>query len=245
MQFHWDGKFIFSKDNGDSRSGNSCRASDGKLREKKLSTEQAKNVLKSNLEEVNTMQALSDDLILLAQYQRPHDISFSNYHTKEIISYGISHVSALAKAKKITIIFEGEDVPIEGDKKNLQTLIVIFLENAIKYSSEESRVTVGTKRRDGKVSISITDEGMGIAKEDLPHIFERFYRAEKSRSRSDTSGYGLGLSIAQKIVQMHHGDIKVKSEKDNGSTFTIILPEKHDQRVLPTWWEKTRAFIGV
>lgn len=215
------------------------------LREKKLSTEQAKDVLRSNLEEVNTMQALSDDLMLLAQYQRPHDLSFSTHHIKEIISYGIFHVSALSKAKKISVHTAGEDYVLEGDKKNLQTLLMIFLENAIKYSPKYSNVRVETKKKDGKVIISISDQGIGIAKEDLPYIFERFYRAEKSRSRSDTSGYGLGLSIAQKIIQMHQGEISVKSEKDHGSTFTITLPEKHELRVLPTWWEKTRLFIGI
>lgn len=215
------------------------------LREKKLTTEQAKEVLRSNLEEVNTMQTLTDDLILLAQYQKPQDLSFSSHHTKEIISTAVSQVTALAKAKKMSLHTTGNDYVIEGDKKNLQTLVVIFLENAIKYSPENSQVRVETKKKDGKVSISITDEGIGIAKEDLPYIFQRFYRAEKSRSRSDTSGYGLGLSIAQKIVQMHDGDIHVKSEKDHGSTFTITLPEKHSTHALPTWWDKTRSLIGI
>jgi signal transduction histidine kinase len=83
---------------------------------------------------------------------------------------------------------------------------------------------VSAKRNDGSVVIKVTDEGMGIAEKDLPHIFERFYRADLARSKEETGGYGLGLSIAKKIVDLHRGSIAVKSKMNEGTTFTIKLP---------------------
>jgi signal transduction histidine kinase len=215
------------------------------LREKKLTSDQSKDILRSNLEEVHRMQTLSDDLILLAQYQKVKDPTVTSYPIKEIIEQAITHVSALAKSKDIKITVLGEDMLIMGDRKSFQKLFVIFLDNAIKYSPEGSKVTVEIKRKDGKIYIQFADEGIGIEKSDIPHVFERFYRAEKSRSRNATGGYGLGLSIAKKIVDTYHGDISLKSEKDRGTTFTISLPETQEEKPIHPWKTKVRSFIEM
>lgn len=199
------------------------------LREKHLTDVQMKNILQSNLEEVQVMQSLSDDLILLAQYQKPQDMIVDTLESKQIVLYGVSQVKALANVKSILLHTSGENILFQGDKKNIQTMVVIFLENAIKYSPKETTVTISVKKRDGKIQFQIRDEGIGIPKEDIPHIFDRFYRAEKARTRSSTSGYGLGLSIAKKIVDLHKGTIKVSSAINAGSVFTITLPIKQKE----------------
>ena len=215
------------------------------LREKKLTTEQAKEILRSNLEEVNTMQSLTDDLILLAQRQIPQEVAFEFIESKEMVSQAVAQVRAQAKVKQISIVTKGEQLIFEGDKRNIHTLLVILLENAIKYSPEKTTVTIQTKKKEGKVYFHILDNGSGIAKEDIPHVFERFYRAEKSRSRQDISGYGLGLSIAKKIVRLHQGEIRVKSEKNQGTTFIIALPMKQIQKKEFTWEEKIKKLMHV
>jgi signal transduction histidine kinase len=100
------------------------------------------------------------------------------------------------------------------------------LDNAIKYSPEGSAIMIDISRKDHVVAVEIRDNGIGIAKKDIPHIFNRFYRADESRSKSNASGYGLGLSIAKKIIDEYRGSISVKSKIDEGTTFTIKLPTK-------------------
>jgi len=101
---------------------------------------------------------------------------------------------------------------------------VPLLGNAIKYSPDGSDITISSKIKDNKVFTSITDKGIGITVVDLPHIFERFYRADQSRNKSKIDGYGLGLSLAQAIATNHKGKISVKSTYGKGSTFTVELP---------------------
>jgi two-component system phosphate regulon sensor histidine kinase PhoR len=98
------------------------------------------------------------------------------------------------------------------------------LDNAIKYSPEKAKVIISAGKSDGNVLISIRDKGPGIDKKDLPHIFDRFYRADSTRSKEKASGYGLGLSIAKQIAEMHHGSISVESAAKKGTSFTVKLP---------------------
>jgi signal transduction histidine kinase len=101
-----------------------------------------------------------------------------------------------------------------------------LLDNAIKYSPAHSTVTVSSALRhhNQQVAISVSDQGAGIPTPDLPRIFERFYRADRSRTKGSTPGYGLGLSIAKKIADLHRGSIEVTSQVEKGSTFTAVLP---------------------
>lgn len=99
----------------------------------------------------------------------------------------------------------------------------ILLENAIKYTPKEKKIAVKVYIKNKKICIDVKDEGVGIKEKDLPHIFERFYRADASHNRK-VSGYGLGLSIAFKIVEKYHGQIRVESQVGKGSTFKIEFP---------------------
>jgi signal transduction histidine kinase len=96
--------------------------------------------------------------------------------------------------------------------------------NSIKFTPQGGRICVDLYQQDGTIAFGIADTGIGISEEDQAHIFERFYKADKSRTRSNGGGSGLGLSIAQKIIEMHHGSIAVASTPGEGTTFTVSLP---------------------
>lgn len=195
------------------------------MRGKKHDIKEADSVLNSNLEEVNNLQILSDNLIQLAQYQQPNKISdFKKLSLQEIINSSLKKLNSLIQQKNISVANKIKDFEILGHKDNLVELFTILIDNAIKYSPEKSKITIFSKKIDHMISINISDEGIGISTKDTPHIFDRFYRADISRSKQKISGYGLGLSIAKKIVDNHNGTISVNSEEGKGTTFTVKLP---------------------
>jgi signal transduction histidine kinase len=136
----------------------------------------------------------------------------------------IKAVHKAAKQKDISIKNEMTDQFVKGNEISLVRLFVILLDNAIKYSPEKSAVTITEKKTDGYIKVRVTDQGIGIDEKDIPKVFHRFYRSNSARSKTQASGYGLGLSIAKKIVDNHDGSIKVESEKDKGTTFIVTLP---------------------
>jgi signal transduction histidine kinase len=196
------------------------------LRDKELTLADARKLIKENIEDVNQLQSLSDHLLQLTAYQKSDDsIKLERVELREIVARAVAKVEPMAKKKKITIErTKVENVEIKADKYNLNDLLVILLDNAIKYSPEKKTIKVEAKRTDGSVWLVVKDEGMGISKKDVPHIFERFYRADSARSKDGIGGYGLGLSIAKKIAEMHRGSISVKSQLGKGTTFTVKLP---------------------
>lgn len=196
------------------------------LRDQNLSLKDAKKLLESNLEDVNSLQYLSDNLIKITQYQKSKGVNFEEISLSEVVEEAVKKASNLAKHKNISIINHVKNSNIEGEKQSLNELFVILLDNAIKYSPKNKKITLSTKALDHLVEIIVKDEGIGIEKEEIPHLFDRFYRVDKSRTKNNTDGYGLGLSIAQQIVQKHLGSIKVESEIGKGSVFIITLPVK-------------------
>ena len=136
----------------------------------------------------------------------------------------VSNITPLAKRKKIPIAVHAPDQTIRGNKNALMDLLVILLDNAIKYSPKNKPVTISVKKTDSYILISVYDRGIGVEKKDIPYIFDRFYRADSARSTTGIGGYGLGLSIAKKIAEIHHGSIQVESKVGAGSTFTVQLP---------------------
>lgn len=203
------------------------------IRDKQLSLPEAKELLDSTLDDVKNIQHLSDNLLTLAQFQNGNKQSkFEEVSIQQIIEKARKQVSSLAKQKNIEITIEKSDHLIEGNTGALKELFVILLDNAIKYSQPDKQITITAKRLDGHVEIKVIDQGEGIAAKDLPFIFDRFYRTEDSRTRSETTGYGLGLSIAQKIIEEHAGTMQVKSKVEEGTTFIVklpVAPEKIDK----------------
>jgi signal transduction histidine kinase len=112
---------------------------------------------------------------------------------------------------------------VTGDAYRLKQVFVNLISNAIQYTSKRSDVRIGMTKTEKVVKVSISDTGPGIPAEDLPHIFERFFRVEPSRPRNKESGFGLGLSISNWIIRQHHGEIQVKSQVGEGTIFTVIL----------------------
>jgi heavy metal sensor kinase len=136
----------------------------------------------------------------------------------------------LAEEKHIHLDCNGaEPVEVDADPARLKQVVVNLLDNAIKYTPESGRVSISVTKQDGRAVFEIADTGIGISPDDLPHIFDRFYRADKARSRQ-MGGTGLGLSIVRSICLAHEGQVKVESIEGQGSVFHIQLPLAKDKR---------------
>lgn len=197
------------------------------IRDPKLTIKDAKTLMKESVEDVNKLQSLSDALLTLAQYEKPAvNIAFRRAQLTVIIASALKKTTPMAKQKHITVTDRTKPFTVEADESSLTDVFVILLDNAIKYSPNDSEITVTSKRTDSTADITVADHGRGIKPKDLPHIFDRFYRADSSRMKERAGGYGLGLSIAKKIAEMHHGSISVVSAPGRGSAFTVRLPVK-------------------
>jgi len=192
------------------------------LRDPKLKISDAKELLASNLEEVNRLKALSEGLLRLAGTSP--ELKMERVALKKVVDEAMERSKKPAASRKIKLIKAEANGQVMGSPSQLADLVVILLDNAIKYSAEGQPVEISAGVKGGQGYIKIIDRGPGISAEDLPKIFDRFYRADSSRSKGQAEGYGLGLAIAKKIADLHHGYIEVKSHLDRGSTFTVKLP---------------------
>jgi signal transduction histidine kinase len=194
------------------------------LMDKNMTLVEAKKLIKENIGDVNKPQKLSDSLILLTKKGAKTSSQYQEISTKEIIDESIRQIKSLAVKKKIIIKTLIKNIKFKGEQDKLTNLLVILLDNAIKYSSNGKTIKIKSWKTKHFVNISVKDEGVGILDKDTPHIFDRFYRADNSRSKIQTSGYGLGLSIAKMITEEHKGSILVKSIVGQGTVFTVKLP---------------------
>jgi signal transduction histidine kinase len=116
-----------------------------------------------------------------------------------------------------------DDLAFRGDEELVRRMAMNLIDNAIRYTPAGGRVTVSLASRGGDIAIRVADTGTGIAPEIVPHVFERFYRGDKARSRQD-GGFGLGLAIVKWVAESHHGTVELASTPGAGSTFTVTLP---------------------
>ena len=172
----------------------------------------------------NRLSHLATDLVALARIEDPDsELLRTSVNVRELIESVVADLSPAAKAKKIDLhVKDIPEVVIMFHEESLHEIFNNLIENAIKYSDDETDVVISAKQGGDNISISVKDSGQGIASDDLPHIFERFHRVEQSRSR-DVGGSGLGLSIVKAAVDRHGGKIAVNSQVGKGSTFTVTL----------------------
>jgi len=195
------------------------------LRSQKPSPKESKSLIRESISEVDKLQSLSESLLALAQYQKPNDkTAFAPVFIDKIIDDAVRRIKPLADKNDITIKKTGNPQKIKAEKYALTDLFVILLDNAVKYSPSKKTIEISWKKTDSYLDVSVKDEGIGIESKDIPHLFDRFYRADSARTHIESGGYGLGLSIAQKIIDLHHGAIHVESNPKKGSIFTVHLP---------------------
>ena len=193
----------------------------------------APDFIKVSLDETNRMMRMVTDLLHLSRIDNATShldvelINFTAFIT--FILNRFDKIRAQDQEKKYELVrdYPITSVWIEIDTDKMTQVIDNILNNAIKYSPDGGKITVSMKTTDDQMILSISDQGLGIPKEDLPKIFDRFYRVDKARSRAQ-GGTGLGLAIAKEIIKQHNGFIWAKSEYGKGSTFTIVLPYDKD-----------------
>lgn len=182
-------------------------------------------------EEAVQMRSLVEDLLFLARNDAARQpVQFSPLSMSELTTSCALLFESVAFEAGIALESDiPPDLTIQGDEGQLRRLVMILLDNAVKYAGDHGKVTLTLSRSQEKLRLSVVNSGPPIPPEHLPHLFERFYRADSSRSR-DQGGYGLGLSIAQAIVQAHGGRITVTSSAQSGTCFTALLPITHRRR---------------
>ena len=193
----------------------------------------APDFIKVSLDETNRMMRMVTDLLHLSRIDNATtqlDVELINFTA--FITFILNRFDKMRsqdEEKKYELVrdYPINSVWIEIDTDKMTQVIDNILNNAIKYSPDGGKITVSMKTTDDQMILSIKDQGLGIPKQDLPKIFDRFYRVDRARSRAQ-GGTGLGLAIAKEIIKQHNGFIWAKSEYGKGSTFTIVLPYDKD-----------------
>ena len=210
------------------------------LDEGALSEPVAPDFIKVSLDETNRMMRMVTDLLHLSRIDNETShldvelINFTAFITFILNRFDKMRGSDEEKKYELVRDYPITSVWIEIDTDKMTQVIDNILNNAIKYSPDGGKITVTMKTTDDQMILSISDQGLGIPKQDLPRIFDRFYRVDRARSRAQ-GGTGLGLSIAKEIIKQHKGFIWAKSEYGKGSTFTIVLPYDKDAVKEEVW----------
>jgi len=171
------------------------------------------------------LKELVDDLITISKFETGVKMSKRYFGISNTIHKIIDELNALAEIKNVSIEFnptEAVDVSVFGDEERLKQVLVNLIDNAVKYTPKNGSVKISLDVKEKEVIVNIEDNGIGIPKKDLPRIFERFYRVDKTRSR-DVGGSGLGLSIVKHILEAHSSQIRVESEENKGTRFEFNL----------------------
>ncbi|QIV88755.1 two-component sensor histidine kinase [Glutamicibacter mishrai] len=181
--------------------------------------------------ESRRLAALVQDIIELSRLQASDAIvQGKEVNIDSVVAEAVDRSHLIAEEKGIDITVGGHlDEPILGDPDLLMTAVRNLIDNAIRYSPENTKVGVGIRQRDGYAQISVTDQGPGISPEEQERVFERFYRVDSARSRQ-TGGTGLGLSIVKHVLANHGGEVSLWSQPGQGSTFTLRLPLADEER---------------
>src|SRR3990172_5618952 len=170
------------------------------------------------------MNAIVKSLLNLARLDTKIHLPMDKIRLNEIVEERFNQTMPLAVDKRIEMsIVENQVVTVLGDKLRIGQLLFNLLDNAIKYTTRGGTIEISLRQETTMAVIAVHDTGIGIAKEDIPYIFDRFYRVDKARTRAE-GGVGLGLSICKEIIDAHEGRIEVESDVGKGSIFRIYLP---------------------
>jgi len=196
------------------------------------SREELSRILRVMERHSNRLDLLVEDLLTLAELESAdpnlqlRDVDLSSFFAEVVRDWG----KRLAIKQLNLMVDLSPDLPtIHADRARLQEALYNLLDNAMKYSREDGQIQLNVRRRDGEIELSVSDNGIGIGKEDLPRIFERFYRADEARSPDKVRGTGLGLAIVKHIAQLHGGRVEAESELGRGTTIRIMLPLRTDE----------------
>lgn len=195
------------------------------LTEPDLDLKQAKDQLQSNIEELDKLNNLSESLLKLSNFEN-NGLVKEAVSVDHLINQAIERVTKKAQQKNQDIAAKNiVKSQLHVNQQSIVEAIVTLLDNAIKYSPNKSEIKVTTKKQKNNIQINIVDKGLGIDQNEQQYIFDRFYRADSSRCKTeDDCGYGIGLSIARTVAEAHKGTVSVKSTPGKGSTFTLQLP---------------------
>ena len=177
------------------------------------------------LDESRRLCRLVDDLLNLARADAGHvKLRIQEFYLNELLADCCRSVGPLAASRQLAVACQcPDDVPFQGDEELLRRLVLNLLDNAIRFTPPGGKVTVSLDARDSSLRIQVADTGIGISEDSVPHVFDRFYRADKARSRHE-GGFGLGLSIVKWIAEAHGGTVELTSQAGAGSTFAVALP---------------------
>lgn len=190
------------------------------LKDPGVTKDELKKTLLSNLEEVDNISKLVETLLCLSRLE--HDkIKHGPVEVDKVLDSVIKKYRQPPGRIKVK---KENGLIAYGNEESISNLFSILLDNAIKYSPDSSVIDISCSKANDHISFIISNFGSGIDQDKLPFVFDRFYRADSSRSKHHQDGYGLGLSIAQRIVQIHGGSLSVTSQKDKLTTFTAVLP---------------------
>lgn len=194
------------------------------LKDKKINKAQALTVLKDNLKDVAGLEKLSNDLLILAKVEHNHqELIERSVALDELASELVNRFAVVAKTKGVKLVSKAKHDLLKVDYEKLMQLLVILVDNAIKYTAKSGKVTLSFYLDKNKTMLEVIDTGTGISKEDLPFIFDRFYKVENSRNKKQSAGFGLGLSIAQELAKSLDAKLTVESQLGKGSTFKLCL----------------------
>jgi signal transduction histidine kinase len=188
-----------------------------------MSQEMFDSILEKILRNCERMESLVKNLLALADLDNLGEIKKEPCNLPLLVENCSYQIISLFPEAYIETLQSEEEIIVQGSSDLLELAIMNFLHNSVKYSQGPPRITVTIAKREDDVLLSVEDQGMGIAKENLPHIFDRFYTVNKSHSRK-LGGAGLGLSMVKIIVEKHGAKIQVESELGKGTKFTVLFP---------------------
>ena len=184
-----------------------------------------RRTLQDNLRDVEKLEKLANHLLEISRYKSTAVQAWQDIDLEATLQDVLKQFQLNIRDGRLKVKVKSVPIRFRGDQQGLRQLIAIVMDNAIKYSHSEGVISVTLAKANKYAAITVEDTGIGIAAEDLPHIFESFYRAQNTATKKKgVTGYGLGLPLAKEIVELHGGSIEVQSKENQGTTLTVKLP---------------------